>query len=72
MIDTAVTLSVFPGAEYHFEVLASEEEYGVFVRTVVSVGKHELTQHVNFGSVEEMRAVARAMLQACDVKESME
>ena len=44
----------------------SAEELNIVVREENEVAR-KLTQQVNFGSVEEMRAVARAMLQACTI-----
>jgi hypothetical protein len=62
MIETGVTFTVYANPDYHFEVEASDE-YGV---TYVD---HQITQRVtvSFGSLDEMEAVARAMLKAVSV-----
>lgn len=68
MIEHAVVLTVLPNDDYYFDIYAAPSELGVFVRTM---GTGDTTQQVNFGSIEEMRAVAKAMLNACDMKEQM-
>ena len=65
MILTDVTFTVYPQEDYHYEVCAGE---------VLSVTYKESTGQeifLSFGSLEEMRAVAKAMLKACEVKESV-
>lgn len=66
MITVDVMLTVSPADDYYFDVTAAAEELNVIVRD----GNMKITQQVNFGSVEEMRAVAKAMLQACKLKEN--
>ena len=67
MIDSAVTMTVLPDEDYYYDVHIAPDEMGVFVRDK----KGNTSQQLNFGSVEEMRAVARAMLNACSVKEQV-
>lgn len=63
---TDITLTVYPQEDYHYEVLVGDEmlsvTYSERARSIV---------HVSFGSIEEMRAVAKAMLAACDMKEQI-
>lgn len=66
MITVDVMLTVSPEDDYYFEVTASAEELNIIARDQDA----KITQQVNFGSVEEMRAVAKAMLQACKLKEN--
>lgn len=66
MITKDIMITVNPGEDYCFEVTVSAEELNIVVREENEVAR-KLTQQVNFGSVEEMRAVARAMLQACTI-----
>jgi hypothetical protein len=65
MIVTDVNFLVYPQEDYRYEVCAGE---------VLSVTYKESTgieTYISFGSIEEMRAVAKAMLKACEVKESV-
>lgn len=61
-IETGVTFTVYADPDYHFEVEASDEYSVTYV-------DHQVSQKVNigFGSLDEMEAVARAMLKAVSV-----
>lgn len=61
---TDITLTVYPQEDYHYEVLVGDEMLSV----TYSERAHNSVR-VSFGSIEEMRAVAKAMLAACDMKE---
>lgn len=61
MFDVAVNLIVNAEQDYYYGVDVSCEEMRVTCRY-----NEMTTQQVNFGSVEEMRAVAKAMLTACN------
>lgn len=57
-IETDITISVYPDSDYHFEVTAGD---------MFRVEYHEhnisgVTSQVAFGSLDEMEAVANAML----------
>lgn len=67
MIDTAVTLTVLPDDDYYYDVHIAPGELAVFVRN----SKGDTTQQLNFGSIDEMRAVAKAMMNACSIKEQV-
>lgn len=62
MIEKAVTIAVYPEEDYYFEVMVAAEELNIVCKE-----KDGRWQQVNFGSREEMRAVAGAILQALDV-----
>jgi hypothetical protein len=65
MMKTDITLTVYPQDDYQYEVLVGE---------VLSISYREPGRNddcMSFGSIEEMRAVAKAMLNACDMKEQM-
>lgn len=59
MIEKAVEFKVYPDPEYHYAVAADLSSL-----TVTYFEKNEVRQTVSFGSVEEMEAVAQAMLLA--------
>ena len=61
MIKTDVMLNVMPDEDYYYEVCVGE----VFSITYKENTGQEI--YLTFGSSEEMRAVARAMLQACSL-----
>lgn len=63
MIEKAVTVAVYPEEDYYFEVMVAAEELNIVCREKDGLA----TQQVSFGSREEMRAVAGAILQALDV-----
>lgn len=57
-IETGVTLSVYADHDYRFDVEVSDEFSVVYVEN----GKEG--SRVSFGSLDEMEAVAKAMLKA--------
>ncbi len=70
MIVTDVNFLVYPQEDYYYEVSVGEV---LSITYKESAGQQVPVQQVylSFGSIEEMRAVAKAMLKACEVKESM-
>jgi len=64
MIDTAVTVSVCPDEDYYYDIKVSDDELAVFVHNK----KGETTQQINFGSNDEMRAVAKAINNALSMR----
>lgn len=56
MIETDITLTVYPHSGYHYKVDASSEEIRV---TYI---EENMEANIGFGSLEEMEAVAKAML----------
>lgn len=62
-IETAVTISVYPDPEYHFNVTAGDI---LFYVEYIENGA-DPPSRISFGSPEEMRAVALAMLKAVEV-----
>jgi len=65
MIVTDVTFTVYPQEDYQYQVCAGE----MLTVTYKESAGQEI--YIGFGSVEEMRAVAMAMLKACEVKEQL-
>jgi len=65
MIVTDVTFTVMPDQDYCYEVCAGE----LLSLTYKENAGQEI--YIGFGSVGEMQAVAKAMLKACEVKESV-
>lgn len=65
MIVTDVTFTVYPQEDYRYEVCAGE------MLSVTYKESTGLETYISFGSIEEMRAVAKAMLNACSVKEQV-
>jgi hypothetical protein len=65
MIVTDVTFTVMPDEDYCYEVCAGQ------ALSLTYKENSGIETYVAFGSVEEMRAVAKAMLKACEVKESV-
>jgi hypothetical protein len=65
MIVTDVNFLVYPQEDYYYEVCAGEV---LSITYKESAGQQV---YLSFGSIEEMRAVAKAMLKACEVKESV-
>ena len=58
MIETNIVLSVCPDPDYHFDVSVADE----LSVTYVEHGRETANSSVSFGSLEEMEAVAKAML----------
>jgi hypothetical protein len=60
-IETSITISVYPDPDYHFEVLAGDVIKVEYVEHSNEVHA-ERRFDVSFGSLDEMEAVAHAML----------
>jgi hypothetical protein len=65
MAEIGVTLQIFTDTDWHMEVSVFGDDLSV------AYIEHDTkyTNRLNFSSREEMRAVARAMLSACDTYE---
>lgn len=61
MIETSITIKVFPDPDYHFEVSAGDVIMVEYVEHARE-GSEERRFDVSFGSIKEMEAVAQAML----------
>jgi hypothetical protein len=59
-IVTDTVINVYSDSEYHYSALVSDEELGVTYTETDGERKKE----ISFGSIEEMEAVANAMLRA--------
>lgn len=53
-------INVFPDPDYHYEISVSDEQLNLTYHE----GDDDHTRSLNFGSIEEMQAVAEAMLRA--------
>jgi hypothetical protein len=65
-METGITLSIYPGDGYHYDVVANIDEIAV----VYKDDDVEKTR-VSFGTIEEMEAVAKAMLRAAQLGREM-
>lgn len=65
MILTDVVMKVWPQEDYHYEVTVGE------ILTVTYIETDGDERYISFGSIEEMRAVATAMMNACSAKAQM-
>ena len=65
-METGITLSIYPEDDYHYDVVANIEDISLIYKEQ-GVEK----TRVAFGSIEEMEAVARAMLRAAQLGREM-
>ena len=65
-METGITLSVYPEDDYHYDVDVHLDEIAV-VYNEIGIEKSRMS----FGSIEEMEAVARAMLRAAQLGREM-
>ena len=65
-METGITLSIYPGEGYHYDVVANIED----IELVYKEDDVEKSR-VSFGSIEEMEAVAKAMLRAAQLGREM-
>ena len=65
-METGITLSVYPGDGYHYDAVANIDE-------IVVVYKENGVEksRVAFGTIEEMEAVAKALLRAAQLGREM-
>ncbi len=64
MIETGIELTVYPEDSYQYVVSVSPDSLAVSYR---EDSRPQATTTLAFGSKEEMIAVARAMLRACEL-----
>lgn len=57
-IETGITLTVYADPDYHFEVTVFDE------LSLSYVEGDRMRENIGFGSLDEMEAVAKAMLKA--------
>jgi hypothetical protein len=63
--ETSVTVSVYPDPDYHFEISAGDMIKVEYVDHSQGASKsNERRFDISFGSLDEMEAVAQAMLKA--------
>ena len=67
-IETGITLTVYADHDYHFDVSVLSDEMSV---TYVEAEFDTHGQRLSFGSIEEMQAVAHAMLKAIELRKAM-
>lgn len=65
-METGITLSIYPGDGYHYDVAANIDNISL-IYNENGVEK----SRVNFGTIEEMEAVAKAMLRAAQLGREM-
>ena len=65
-METGITLSIYPEDDYHYDVDVHLDEIAV-VYNEIGIEKSRMS----FGSIEEMEAVARAMLRAVQLGREM-
>jgi hypothetical protein len=65
-METGITLSIYPEDDYHYDVDVHLDEIAV-VYNESGIEKSRMS----FGSIEEMEAVARAMLRAVQLGREM-
>ncbi len=63
MIETGITITVYADLDYHYEIVDEE----LLEVRYVERGR-EASSAVGFGSVDEMEAVAKAMLKVVQIK----
>jgi hypothetical protein len=63
MIETGITITVLADEEYSYEVHADPSLIGIEYKEVGQKTK----QYISFGSLDEMKAVAEAMLKVVQV-----
>jgi len=67
MIETGLTISVYADRHYHYEVQCN----GEFSLLYVENGRED-KPYISFGSIEEMEAVATAMLKTARLAREMQ
>jgi hypothetical protein len=65
-METGITLSIYPEDDYHYDVDVHLDEIAV-VYNEIGIEKSRMS----FGSIEEMEAVAKAMLRAAQLGREM-
>ena len=65
-METGITLSIYPEDDYHYDVVANIEDISLIYKEQ-GVEK----TRVAFGNIEEMEAVAKAMLRAAQLGREM-
>ena len=65
-METGITLSVYPGDGYHYDIVVNIED----IELVYKEDDVEKSR-VAFGTIEEMEAVAKAMLRAAQLGREM-
>ena len=68
-IETTITIAVYPDPEYHFEVSAGDTIQVTYIERA-NKNHYERRCDVTFGSLDEMEAVAKAMLKVIAVAQS--
>lgn len=62
-IETGTTITVYADPDYHYEVILDGELSLDYVES-----NPQRRDHIGFGSIDEMIAVAKAMLRAAELK----
>jgi ribosomal protein L11 len=63
-IETSVTIGVYPDHSYNYDVYVGEEYSLIYKEDDIETRERKERATIGFGSIEEMEAVARAMLRA--------
>lgn len=64
-IETSVTIGVYPDHSYNYEVYVDGEELSlIYKEDNIETRERKERTRIGFGSIEEMEAVAQAMLRA--------
>jgi hypothetical protein len=63
-IETSVTIGVYPSHSYNYDVYVGEEYSLIYKEDDIETRERKERATITFGSIEEMEAVAQAMLRA--------